>query len=385
MAQIRVERIPVGELFNFTQEAQKNQKRYNVLPITALRALAQSKNPAASPDDIGLLVAYSGDRCIGYLGILPCFLRQKGEISKVYALITFFVDESFRGKSAASTIMANAIALRYDLLLAGYTPAAEKLYRRNPQWFKPAGFLSFIRIHAIPHSSLLWLLKNRFKPTQSLFSPFFSANQRIADAGGWRFLYRFLQPSVCKKCAEIEAHPVSMVRNPEEKINGNSLTDRPSFYRDVNIVNWMIKYPWVTEDSSISLNYIFSYHRELFRFLPFELYAKQSGKRLGYLVLSVTKKSGLTVLKILDHVLANKAHLPCILDVALSEASRWKAELIVGPHKLWPFIKTHALLKLLTQHQKRGYFIHSTPHNSLFPDNPYDLHLDFCDSDLPFT
>jgi len=380
-----VERIRVGDLYNFARNARRDPKRYKVLPITEVRALAQSKNPAASPDDIGLLVAYSHGRCIGYLGILPCLFWNKGKISKIYALSTFFVDESFRGKSAASNIMANAIALNYDFLLADYTPSAEKFYRKNTRWFKFAGSLPYLIIHLIPHTSLLWWLQYRFKVTKRSIKPFYSINQRINEAGGWSFFFRFLHSSTYRRCGEIEVHPVSMVRNPEDEIDISSFKGEAFFYRDVNIVNWMIRYPWVTTDSVRSHNYIFSHYRDLHRFLPFELYERKDGKRIGYLVLLVTRKRDLRVLKILDHVLSNKAYLPCVLDIALNTAARWKAELVIGPNTLWPFVKSHTLLRLLTRHQKRGYFIHAASNNSLFPKDLSDLCFDFCDSDLPFT
>lgn len=385
MAKIRVERIPVGKLFEFAQNAEKNQERYVILPIPALRALAQSKNPVASTDDIGLLVAYSGDNCIGYLGILPSLFCHKGKLSKVYALSTFFVDEAYRGLSVAPMIMANAIALEKDLLLAGLTPAAEKFYLKNPQWFKPAGSLPYLHINLLPWSSLLWWLKNRLKAMRGLFNSLFVANRRIADAGSWRFFYHFLRPPACNRCGGVGARLVSEVLAPEKKTGCKLAEGQYYFYRDVDTVNWMIRYPWITENTTATFNYFFSYQRELFRFLPFELYSKQSGERLGYVVFSITKKKGLTLLKILDHALAEEVHILCILDLALREASRWRAELIVGPYKLWPYIKTYPPLRLLTQRYQRGYFIHSSPKKTIFPEDASELCLDYCDGDLPYT
>jgi len=385
MAQIRVDRIPVAKLLEFAQNAEKNEERYAILPIPAIRALAQSKNPEASPDDTGLLVAYSGDKCVGYLGILPCLFHHKGKLSKIYALTTFFVDEAYRGQSVAPMIMANAIGLEKDLLLAGLTPSAEKFYLKNPQWFKPAGSLPYLHIHLLPWSSLLWWLKNRLRAMRGLFNALFVANRRIAEAEGWRFFYRFLRPPACKKCREVGARLVSEIKALEDKTDNKSADEQYYFSRDVDTVNWMIRYPWITENTKAKLNYFFSFQRELFRFLPFELYSKESGKRLGYVVFSITKKKGLTLLKILDHALSEEVHILSIIDLALKEASRWRAELIVASYKLWPHIKTYLPLRLLTRRYQRGNFIHSSPKKTVFPEDVSELRLDYCDGDLPYT
>jgi len=384
MGQIRVETIPVCDLLSFAQNAEKDQERYEVLPITEIKALSHTKNPAASPDDIGLLVAYYGEKCVGYLGILPCLLWHKRKLSKVYALSTFFVHESFRRKLVAITIMADLIKLGYDFSVTGLSPIGENFFRSNKQWFKPAGPLSYLHIHVLPISSVLWTLGNRLNQTRGIFHSLLSLNRRFAEAGGWSFFYRLLQSS-CKICDEIEVRPVCEIHATKGKNATLPGENKFYFYRDEKIVNWMIRYPWITEDSNIKLNYYFSYQRELFRFLPFELYARQSGKRLGYVVLNITKKRGLKLLKILDYALSDKTYLPFILWLALKEASRWKAELIVVPQKLWPYIRSHILLNLLTVHRERVYFLHKNSKKSPLPEQLQNICLDYCDSDSAFT
>jgi hypothetical protein len=383
--QIVVERIAVKDMVNFAQKAQNDPKKYQILPITVLRATAHSQNPAASPDDIALLVAYANNKCIGYLGILPCFYRCKNKITKVYALSTFLIDKSYRGRSAVKTLMSHAIALKYDFLFTDYTPSSEKFIKRNPQWFKFAGYLPYLYIHLLPHTSLLWWIKNRFKPTQYFINPIFSTNQQINKRGGWYFFYKLISPRISRRWKDIKVRSVSKVQELEHASNESRSPIHASFFRGVDIVNWMIQYPWITEDSSLSLNYFFSYKRELHRFLAFELNEKKTGKHRGYFVFLVTKKRDLTVLKILDYSLCYNSDLHCIFNIAFREAARWKAELMVAPQDFWPIIKTHPLLHFLTQRKKRGYYIHSTPQESAFPDNLKNLDFNLCDSDYAFS
>ncbi|GAG14899.1 unnamed protein product, partial [marine sediment metagenome] len=99
----------------------------------------------------------------------------------------------------------------------------------------------------------------------------------------------------------------------------------------------------------------------------------------------VTKKRGLNLLKILDYALSDKAYIPLILWLALREASRWKAELIVAPQKIWPHIRSHILLNLLTVHREQVYFLHKNSKKSPLPEQLQNICLDYCDSDSAFT
>ncbi len=220
---------------------------------------------------------------------------------------------------------------------------------------------------------------------RGLFSTLFAVNRRIAEAGGWRFFYSILRPPVCSNCREVGARLVSEVKALEKKTDNKLADEQYYFSRDVDTVNWMIRYPWITENTTDTFDYFFSFQRELFQFLPFELYSKQSGERLGYVVFSITKIKGLTILKIVDHALAEEVPIICILDLALREASSWRAEVIVAPYKLWPHIKNYLPLRLLTQRSQRGYFIHSSTKKTVFPEDVSELRLDYCDGAQPFT
>ena len=387
MQETRIERIPVRDLHEFAKRAQNDHQRYPVLPITTIRALAQTKNPAAAKDDIGLVVAYVNGRCAGYLGILPCRLRLAKTLTKVHALSTFYVDAPFRGTAVARTIMSDTIELGYDLLLSGFSPAAEKFYRNNPQWFRPAAAVPYVLLRLdrafVVSGVFRKLARTRWlKPGHGLLGALYAGSRRTIDAPMRPALLRGLRPAVCKVGEKIEARPVSRVRDPEIETDGPS---KPCFYRDPEIINWMINFPWISEDSKLKLDYAFSYRRYRFGFRPFELYKRESGACIGYVVFSISTQNNYTTVKTLDYRIADRAFLHCVFDLALREALRHDAQLI-GPDMFLPYVESHWILRRMTRRQKRVNFLGpSAKAESVFDRLPEELCFDYCDGDIAFT
>ena len=161
MAEIRIETIRVSDIVSFSQKVINEKSNYKIVPITVKRARAQEKNPDAQPDDVALIVAYKDNECVGYLGNLPCKNERNGKTHAIYALSTFFVDDSMRGTGIAKKIMEEMVSHKRDLLLAGFTPVAEAFYRKNKQWFVPVEPLPYIRVHVNPIGSGLWYIKGK--------------------------------------------------------------------------------------------------------------------------------------------------------------------------------------------------------------------------------
>jgi len=387
---IRIERITVGRLPEFAQKAAADPGRYHILPITTYRATAHATNPAASPDDIGLIVAYDDDRCIGYLGILPCRLRTGEKIAKMYALTTFYVDPAFRGQNVADDIMAAAIQLDYDLLLSGFTPAAEKYYRKNPQWFTYAGAVPYMRLRL----DRLFVISGGFRklaqvralgPFRWLFKSLLFLSRRTIDPIVRPLMCRFFCAKAVQRSPKVEARPVDEVRKIDSAKSHLDESGRPHFYRDENIINWMIEYPWITEEPNVKLNYQFSYRRDRFAFLPYELYDAQNGKPVGYVVFSISTEGDYSTLKILDYTITEETYAPGIFELAMHEASRRMAE-VIGPYRFWFYAQTNYRLRRLTERGERGTFIGpATNKESAFAGVADELMLDFCDGDIPFT
>ena len=75
------------------------------------------------------------------------------------------------------------------------------------------------------------------------------------------------------------------------------------FYRDTDIVNFMLKYPWIEEtDVKRNINYHFSHSRKLFHYRAYDLYDFSNGNKVhkGGVVFLVTKKNDRVLLRICD-------------------------------------------------------------------------------------
>jgi len=390
VGEIHIERIPVGRLPEFAQQAVADPERYRILPITTYRATAHATNPVASPDDIGLIVAYDDDRCIGYLGLLPCQLRAGEKITTIYALSTFYIDPAFRGRQVADNIMAAAIQLDYGLLLSGFTPAAEKYYRKNPHWFTYAGAVPYMRLRL----DRLFVVSGVFRklaqvralgPFRWLFNALFSLSRRTVDPVLRPLMCRFFCARAVQRSPKVEARPVVEVQKIDSAKSHLDESGRPHFYRDEKIVNWMIKYPWITEEPNVRLDYQFSYRRDRFSFLPFELFDRQSGERVGYVVFSISTEGDYSTLKILDYRITEEIYAPGIFELAMHEASRRMAE-VIGPYRFWFYAQTNRRLRRHTERRERGTFIGPAgKKESVFAGVDDELMLDFCDGDTPFT
>src|SRR6185312_12625881 len=110
-----IKKIPLKDLVDFANQVDKQTPPDGVLPISRQRALSQSHNPFASPDDIALLVAYDNDICVGYLGVVPGAASVNGNCRKVFWLSTWFVSPKARESGVAMQLLFTACQLKGDI------------------------------------------------------------------------------------------------------------------------------------------------------------------------------------------------------------------------------------------------------------------------------
>ena len=143
-ASLRLQRVRVGELPEFARRALQDRARHGILPITVRRADAQARNPAASPDDVALIVAYLEDRCIGYLGMFPVRFEEDGRTRKVLSLSTYYVGPEHRGTGAGALLLLHAVSMGNDLFVAGFSEVAGRLYQGTG--FRPVGPVPLVNL-----------------------------------------------------------------------------------------------------------------------------------------------------------------------------------------------------------------------------------------------
>ncbi len=131
MRKIRTEEIKLKDLDSFARSFFERSGPDDILPISPQRVLAHTHNPCARPDDIVLLVAFIGNQCIGYHGLLPGLLNHDDKASRVFWATTFYVSEAHRGQGIGKLLIEKIKALNVDFAVTGMTRAAEKAYLQS--------------------------------------------------------------------------------------------------------------------------------------------------------------------------------------------------------------------------------------------------------------
>ncbi|MGD8447432.1 MAG: GNAT family N-acetyltransferase, partial [Desulfobacterales bacterium] len=127
--QIKIKKVKLKDLDEFSQNALNDPAYQDIAPISLVRAASQVNNPLAEPDDITLLVALCKGRCIGYHGLLPGILKIDENYSKIYWLVTFYLDAGFRGQGHGKRLVSEIQNTAVDLVTTGITAGAEGAYR----------------------------------------------------------------------------------------------------------------------------------------------------------------------------------------------------------------------------------------------------------------
>lgn len=103
-----------------------------VIPITRHRALAQANNPRAEKSDPALIVAFDGNRVVGYQGILPDWIRVGGGKQKIGWLSTWWVDPRNEFRWLSTRLLVKATHLYDDNIgVSAFTSAAERVYKAS--------------------------------------------------------------------------------------------------------------------------------------------------------------------------------------------------------------------------------------------------------------
>ena len=340
-----VEPIRVADLPAFARAAMADPARYAVLPISPMRAEAQAKNPLARPDDIGLLVGYIGDRCAGYLGLLPGAVEFRGERRPVSSLTGFYIAPDDRASGLATMLPLGAIALGRDLYAGRMSTQACSVLTQLG--FRPARPQRVLRLQLSRY--------RKFKgiPLRLL--------GRTVDATGSQEKWKL----------------VTEARTPMSA-TATAAAERPRFVRGEAVVNWMIRNPWIGEDSHQVLRYALPYRREMFRYLVFEA---NGG---GYFVLNVTQEDRFAIVRILDRSPMTDERRAPVLARALLEAQRLVADLIEVPAEYETLLRRSFAGRRLLVVDERATLVHTRDPQGPFGEHPDAMEWSGFEGDAPY-
>lgn len=160
------------------------------------------------------------------------------------------------------------------------------------------------------------------------------------------------------------------------------------FVRGAEVVNWMLRNPWLVESShppaDASARYHFKHVLPTFRRIAIEL-RSGAGECRGYLILSVAEVRERTVLRILDHHLVKEGDYYAAITHVFREARAYGADSLVFPDSFGPFLQRGVLLRLLTRRSRRMYLFHPGEPDDLVSRSVGEIQLSYCDGDTAFT
>jgi GNAT superfamily N-acetyltransferase len=365
-----IKTIKLKHLSEFARRTLSDRKYKETAPISLIRAFAQARNPLGDPEDAALVVAYDAGNCVGYHGLLPGYLHDGSSYSKVYWLVTFFVNPSYRGKGIGKKLVEEIQNAGVDLVTTGITKGAEGVYRAAG--FKQLGELAYLqlRLERLHFLNSLHQGKNTwiYRLTKRIFYSFALRRSRSLEE---KFKYRMVEQL-----------------NPQSISQANMQSSYPAFPRDVQTVNWMLAHPWVVSSNEAKKdveNYFFSRVREIFKIIALEIYSARENLYKGFMVLSVSRKKRKTVIKILDFYFHEPNDYPVGSYLGMKFAKAYLADRLEYPAQFSGYYQRQPLLKRLIKNKKRLYLYYPKTGDSPLAVNASKIELNYCDADTAFT
>jgi hypothetical protein len=247
---LKLQQITISQLGRFVQSPEF--LKFNVIPITPVRAHSQAKNPKALPDDVVLTLAFSDSgELIGYIGALP---DQIGDCRCAWNS-GWWVKEGTPAEVTFKLFFSFLTDWNKKVLFSEMTPHTSLL-------IKKLRFCSHSTIRGLRGYSRFCLadVMPSKKPSLKNLRCFF----RILDitGNGALSIFRFFSPLSGGESAGLTIEVVEGLSPDLEDFIANHNKKQPT-KRYFDDFNWIQKNPWVVNkpltDSGIGDRYFFSY------------------------------------------------------------------------------------------------------------------------------
>lgn len=390
--QIKIKKIKLGDLYDFTCDILTNSSFEKVAPISLLRAASQSKNPYGRPEDVALFVAFSGNECVGYHGLLPAIFNHGDNRAPVYWATTFYVAPDFRGQGIGKCLLEEIKNANIDFFVTQMTESAARTYRSAG--YQDIGALDYFQLRvdrldfpARFFDSITHLFRKK-SPDPKHMPPGLMRLKRSVYNFIKQIFYRIAASTRHKQKYRFSWKVVDQINESLWGALDRQLHDDPAFLRGAKAVNWMLKYPWVASSGDKIKDmpgYYFSEVRDIFRYIAIEISSPAEGLPKGFLVLSISHKKEKTRVKILDFHFNNPSDGEMAVYLALKYAKVFLADRIEYPCSLKIYFKKTIGFKKLIKKQRRLYMFY--PASSPSPLSAYigKIAFNYCDGDTAFT
>jgi len=391
---IRIEHIRVSDLPDFANRVINDSETGQFVPITLQRAIAHANNPMASGDDVGLLAAIDDDGVVvGYFGILPILLRVRTDSYKAHWFTTWSVSSKVRGMGVGSRLMAEALSLKLDYLIVG-SIHARRVCQKYGFWEREPLIYYWIDLSALgtlnPIKMGLRMIRKtlhiiKVKKTIPINSPITKHIDNFLSPITKKITFSILGWVYDKVINDFQFAEVSEVREFEPRKNDLSKTD---LHRGSATINWMLKYPWVLEDGQSPtewMDYFFSDTRSLFKFIPIEIFTREDGKYLGFVIFSVSQKLDSISIKTLDFHVDDPRCFEIILALVIKYARNFNVDIVEIPEIIANAFNPFGLSKILLHGKERIYQCFPSSEDSPLAKAWDDIEFHLYDGDMAFS
>ena len=381
---LRIEAVPVGDLYDFACTFFERSEGQVIAPITEAIALSHSKNPHAQPDDVGLLVAWVGDLCVGHQGLLPVRVGSPHGQGRAYWCTALYVLPEYRTKLVAVKLVKEVLALDVDCVLNHFTEESGRLFsalRFSPIAPLRYAHLRFDRLDVL--GEVFYLLHKRQGERRAL-GALAEAGVRLCGATSYaltRSLYfALLRSRIREELRGIEFREVDRVRAPRAESSQDGTTHFP---RGADDVNWTLEYPW-TRDSGEPTRppYYFPELIPTYRNIAVEVDNRRGD--VGFVLMTLVGNGLRSNLKVRDFQLPEGVDSSAVFWIACEYADRLNADLVELPEVLAPLIDQLPLGSLLRKDLTRDYLFHPRRSDSLLATFSEDASPSLTDGDTAF-
>lgn len=289
------------------------------IPISRHRAVSQINNPRASDDDILLVVQFDEEKVVGYLGVLPDYLKNQDDIQKVGWLTCFWIDEAYRSYNVAANLFLRVIRTwDQKIFITNFVPWTENVYQRTRMFLPTShkeGFRGYMRFN----------LSEILPPKRKLFKTIYPL-LRIVDilsnlAFDLRFFlfkgYQIVDINV-ETCDSVDESMAAFIEKHNLK-NWNQ--------RGRNELNWILMYPWIiqqTQPDAESERYYFSSVSSSF-FYRLLRFTDRDGEIKGLTILCI-RNQNLTV----PYVYAENSCFDAIARTLVNSMIKYKLSMVTS-------------------------------------------------------
>lgn len=381
-----IKAIPLHDLERFAREhvfheTGPGQGEDATTPISLHRAHAWTRNPLAEPEDVVLIAALDGGRCIGYLGMLPGEIRLRGTTERIYWGSTYYVPPFARETGVGMLLILHWLRLRRSIFVAGASKLASQALQGmrflplRPLRYSLAN-LNLREPWTLPSRSLRQLARRCRLPT----TPF----DRLVDASRQPHKALIYFNILRDFNASLEGLRIEPFQKLSAKHRELMQAVDDGFVRGPETIDWMLDASWITNDRhERTPAYYFDDYRPLFQWIRITL--SVDGQDIGFAIFRLDRKHGNRNLTLLDHRLRDAGEKHRLVAAAMVTAKDWAADKIALPFDCRAVLEAKPTTKRLFHDAERHYLCYPAKGSVLQDMNLDEIELAMTDGDIPFA